>query len=82
MIIEAIFNVFFNFIEFLIEILPFSIESTSGGLNSFFDLLSYGVYIIGPTCFVAIIGTWITWTGIHITWAIIEWIYKKIPGVS
>lgn len=82
MIIEAIFNVFFTFINFLIEILPFDIQFINGGLSSFIDLLGYGVYIVGPTCFVAMIGTWITWTTIHISWAIIEWIYKKIPGIN
>lgn len=82
MIIEGIFSVFFTFIEFLIVLLPFEIESNSGGLESFINLLGFGVYIIGPVTFIAVIGSFITWTTINMSWAVIEWIYKKIPGIN
>lgn len=82
MIIEGIINVCFIFVNFLINLLPYNVDTTTGSLSSFLDLLGFGIYVIGPGPFVLIIGSIITWFIIHISWAVIEWIYKKIPGIS
>lgn len=82
MLLEGVFNVFFILIDFIINLLPFSVESSYFNFSALFDVLGYGIYVIGPTCFIAIVGTWLTWTTINLGWAVIEWLYKKIPGVN
>lgn len=82
MLLEGVFNVFFTLISFLISLIPSTGSTVSGSISSVLDLLGYGIYIVGPVCFVTVVGSFITWTTINFAWAIIEWIYKKIPGIN
>ena len=50
--------------------------------SEFMKLLAFGVRLIGPDNFMLFLGSITFWLAIQYGWAILEWIYKKIPGVS
>lgn len=68
-------------IDFLIGFFPV-LESFPDGFNAICDLIGYGCSIIGTDFFLAVLGNIIFWLTAHLGWSLIEWLYKKIPGVS
>lgn len=81
MILELIFLPFITLVKFVITLLP-TIETPSVALNTVIDLAGYGVTILGSSFTVLVLGNIVMWLTIQFTWSIIEWIYKKIPGVE
>lgn len=82
MIIEGLFNLFFGIVDLVLDLLPdFNID-LGGGFEAFMELLSYALYFFPSDLWTAIIVNVVIWLFGAITWSIIEWIYKKIPGVD
>lgn len=82
MIAELLLSVFFAFTSFLIGLLS-GFDFTQGSItDTFFTFLQYGLYFFGSTPFALIFSSVVTWAGIDFAWAIIEWVYIKIPGVD
>lgn len=81
MLIQLMMYPFWLFITFLIGLIPV-IESFPSGFGAVTNIIGYGCAIIGTDFFLAILGNIIFWLTVQMTWAIIEWIYKKIPGVE
>lgn len=79
MFVNFFINLFFTFAAFLITLLPTPPVQVT---VYFFDIVGKGLYVFGPTTFAVVIANVVFWSSIHLGWAIIEWIYKKIPGVS
>lgn len=81
MIIKVLMTPFWALIDLLISLLPSSVaESLS--MSSVFDILGKGVSVIGLANFSLFLGSAIFWYTVQLTWAVIEWLYKKIPGVD
>lgn len=82
MITQAILSVFFGFANFLIGLLP-KMDNTQGSItNVFYDLLQYGLYFFGSSPFAMVFASVVLWATVDIMWAIVEWVYIKIPGVN
>lgn len=82
MITELVLKVFFGFANFLIGLLP-KMNNEQGSITSvFYDLLQYGIYFFGSSPFAMVFASVVLWASIDILWAIIEWVYIKIPGVN
>lgn len=81
MITEAILNLFFSLIIFLIGLLP-SLNIPSHNVLGFFDTLSSVSSLLPDRYLYYLFGSVIFWKSTGFTWALIEWCYKKIPGVS
>ena len=47
-----------------------------------YAIIGYGCAFIGTDYFLAVIGNIIFWLTAQMAWSIIEWVYKKFPGVS
>lgn len=84
MLLMAIINVIWVFVAGLISILGGLVHVTAPNLDitPLLDILAYGVYFFGPATFCLAVNTIVGWLSVHMIWAIIEWVYKKIPGVS
>lgn len=81
MIVESIFNVFFVFIEFLLNKVP-SAYSLPDWLATAIKLM-YDVICFVPADVITVLFLNVSfWWGVHMLWAVIEWLYKKIPGVD
>lgn len=82
MIIELILFPFFKLISFVISLIP-GVGSVNGVVSqSFYEFMKIGLYFFGSTSFCLVIASVVSWSVIHFGWAVIEWIYKKIPGVD
>lgn len=85
MLIALIMKPFFIFINFLIATLGGffgSYQFVNEGFEVLLDILGYGVYFMGFSTFNLVIGSIAFWFTVDIAWAVIEWIYIKIPGVN
>lgn len=81
MIIEMIINTVFIAIEGLINMLPANTVETIV-YSPIPDAIKWGAYFFPLDTLVFAIGMFLTWYTILMAWAVIEWVYKKIPGVS
>ena len=69
-------------IVFLFPDLSFLDFFDSYSFQPFIDIISPAFAIYPYWLFVLVISNVIFWIGIQFTWAVIEWLYKKIPGVN
>ena len=79
-VVVALIAGFMAFIAFIISLLP-NIDS-QGVINIGNDLLKYGLAFVPASCWATFLATVIAFEGFQFSWAVIEWLYKKIPGVD
>lgn len=82
MIIELILYPIFSLCRFLISLVPQADSLTGGVTGVFYELLSTGLYFFGVAPFILTLHAVLFWVGVDLGWISIEWLYKKIPGVS
>lgn len=82
MIIEAIITPIFDLIRWLISRLPESISNDLSGIVSIHSIMAKGFTFFPPWLWVVMITSVVFWKSANLIWVVIEWIYKKIPGVS
>ena len=85
MITEYLLTLIFRLFNLIINLLPdlSYIDPLSGfDISGFINILAYGFFIFPYQLFMIFIGNMIFWLGVQMVWAVIEWIYKKIPGVN
>lgn len=81
MIIEAIFKPMFLLIKGLISLLSFAGTFPSWAVD-FLKLMSTALeYFPGDVLVVILCNVWL-WISAFLAWAVIEWVYKKVPGVD
>lgn len=81
MVIEAVLNPIYELLGVLISALPV-IGDLPTWIDNAFTLLSYILMFFPSEVFSVIFFNVITWLGIHFAWSVIEWLYKKIPGIN
>ena len=82
MITELIFYPVFLLGKFVVGLFPQVSQSTGEIGQVFIDLLATGMYFFGKNTFLLITGSIVFWFTVGLSWSVIEWCYKKIPGVS
>lgn len=82
MIIEAIIDMIFLPLQGLINLLPNVSSPPTPPIETALEIVSYSAYFFPMGVFVFLINNFLFWYTALLTWAIIEWTYKKIPGVS
>lgn len=81
MIIKAICNPVFSLLIMLCNNISISID-TPNWITSTLSLISKALIFFPADVWSVVIGNVLFWTSLHFVWAIIEWVYKKIPGVN
>lgn len=81
MIFEALLSPIFLLIELLVPFMPTAFELPDWGIACI-QLLEKGLSLFPADVWWTCIGNVAFWMYVQLTWAIIEWIYKKIPGIS
>ena len=83
MILETVFNILLELVKFFVEILDFSpaVALPDWGAH-FLSLLLKGLSFFPFDVWSIVISNVMFWVGVHFVWAVIEWIYIKIPGVD
>ena len=85
MILELLLTPIITLMLFITSIIPdmSHIDPLSGqDISGFIQILAYGFIIFPFSLFAIFISNVVFWKTTQITWAIIEWVYKKIPGVN
>lgn len=82
MIIEGICSLFFGLIHLLIGALSFSGFTVPAWSADAAALLGRALFFFPVDVWSVVIGSFLFWTGVHFVYAILEWIWKKIPGVD
>jgi hypothetical protein len=81
MIVELIMALVFTLLSVTINMIPdFMVVNADFGMLVAF--LSRGFIIFPPQVWVIAITNIVFWLGVQMWWAIIEWVYNKIPGVN
>ena len=81
MIIESIFNMLYGLLFGLVDMLPV-LGDLPTWIDNTLNVLSYGLMFFPIDVFVTVFGSIAFWMGAHLVWALVEWVYKKIPGVD
>lgn len=82
MIIELLLSPIFLLVDGFISLIPSVGFTLPSWFMSFVSVVKTGLSFFPPGVFMIIIGNIAFWLIAHMTWAIIEWLYKKVPGVS
>lgn len=82
MITEAVFNLLFLVVDIVINCFPSINIPLLSGSNGLVTLLSYGLVFFPVDLWIALISNISFWLLVQGGWIVIEWVYKKIPGVD
>lgn len=81
MILKGVLYPLWGLVEMLIDFFP---EQVAGvfdfvaGANFF----AIGLYFLPSGFWSRFLSIVLFWMGAYLTWIVVEWVYKKIPGVS
>lgn len=82
MIVEYLLDIIFGLVYFCMESLPNGAFSLPDWIVSALSLITKGLGIFPIDVWIIVLSNGLFWLTVQFTWAIIEWIYKKIPGVD
>lgn len=83
MIIEAILDILFGLINGFLSLLPdLPGFSQFEGLLGFVELVSYGSIFIDLSVFLSCLIAWFALWQFEFIYSILEWVWKKIPGIN
>lgn len=83
MIIQGLLNPIIDVLSGLISLLPSAnIELPIEAALSWTNVIRHSAYFFPMNWLGIILLNWMAWWTVFMSWAIIEWVYKKIPGVS
>lgn len=81
MITEGVLDLIYEFLLVIIDSLP-QVGDLPGWIDNTLNVLSYGLQFFPTDVFVSFIVSVSFWMSAHMIWAVVEWVYKKIPGVD
>jgi len=84
MIIELLLSPIFALVNLIFNFLPdlSDIDIVEYNMNAFVELLAIGFLIFPRSLFIAFVVNFMFWKNAQLIWSIVEWVYKKIPGVN
>lgn len=81
MVIELLLSPIFLLVGGVIDLLP-TIQSIPVWVSDTVSLLSKALAFFPGDVWYYTIGNIIFWLSVQFAWSIIEWVYRKIPGVD
>lgn len=82
MIIEGLFGLIFTFVEFVLELMP-SFDMTANDYTTGTITLVANALVLFPIdLWILLVVNIVFFLTASLAWAVIEWVYKKIPGVD
>lgn len=82
MIIELFLEIVFGFVYLLTDAIPNTLYHLPDWILYAMRLIRTGLGLFPSDVWLVCLSNGIIWLGIQFIWAIFEWVYKKIPGVS
>lgn len=81
MIVELLFNLLFGLVDIILSFLPSGYNIPNWGVQ-FYNVVSSALAFFPSPVFVIVMANVSFWLTVHMGWAIIEWVYKKVPGID
>lgn len=85
MIVTALITLFLTpfklLLEFIISLLP-TTTATAGSMINVVTFLKKGLWFFDYNFFCSMLSVIIIFVTLKFVWAVVEWIYIKIPGVN
>lgn len=81
MIIEALCNLLFGLVSIVLSFLPSGMDLPNWGFD-FINLIQIAGQFFPLDVLVVILSNVLFWISAKFVWAIVEWIYNKIPGIG
>lgn len=81
MLIELLLVPIWVLIDLLINLVPEFVLGAYDFLSSS-KFLAYGIFLLPPGFWGLFLSSVTFWMSTHFVWGIVEWAYKKIPGIS
>lgn len=83
MIIDTILDFIYIYINEVVDLIPSlpAFEFISG-ISGFFEILSWGLIFIDVNVFIGCLGVWFAVYNFEFSYSILEWVWKKIPGIE
>lgn len=81
MIIELLLSPIFLLITGLVALMPSAMALPDWGVASL-SVISRALFFFPPDVWTTVLANISFWLFVQLSWGVIEWIYKKIPGVS
>ncbi len=81
MIVESLCNIVFLPLNLIISFLPSGLTLPDWTI-AFINLLQKALFFFPPDVFTTTISVIVMCLGSNFVWAIVEWVYKKIPGIN
>ncbi len=82
MIMGLLIVAMFTMVISIVNMIPDLSQVSSTVGTTFYQFLQIGCYFFGAQNFYLVITCVLSWASIDLIWAIIEWSYKKVPGVD
>lgn len=82
MIIEGIFELLFGLVVSIIGLIPDVSFPLFEYPNDAETILAYALVIFPVDVWVVIIVNIVVFISVSLVWAVIEWTYKKVPGID
>ena len=82
MVTEAILTVLFAVGSFIIGILPEFVFNVFNGSAGLATMLAYALYFFPGDLWLFALGNILIMMQITIAYAVLEWVWKKIPGIN
>ncbi|MDR1617371.1 MAG: hypothetical protein LBR98_10325 [Syntrophomonadaceae bacterium] len=83
MLLKLIFDPIFSLLNLILQFIP---KMESGeylvDISGYVDVIVFVFVFFPASLFTALVGNVLFWLEVQLGWSVIEWIYKKIPGVS
>lgn len=82
MIIEGLFGLIFVFVDFIMDLIP-SFDFTSlDHVSASVMLLANGLVLFPLDLWIVVFTNIVFWLSTSVLWSVVEWCYKKVPGVD
>lgn len=83
MIIDLILEFIYIYLVEIVDLLP-SLPQFEffSGISGFFELLSWGLIFVDVNVFAGCLGVWFAIYNFEFSYSILEWVWKKIPGIE
>lgn len=82
MIFVALLTIVFSIVDLIITFFPSYTTFSGTPISGFYDLVGIGLYFFGTAPFLLVMSSVVMWSAGELTWSLVEWLYRKIPGID
>lgn len=82
MLLEIVLSPLFMLIGAILDVIPSTFVQPDVDITDFITFMKVGFAVFPYDLFQVIVANVLFWLELQMVWAIVEWCYKKIPGIG